>query len=290
LERSDQEVSLLVLDSFASRRDQQAVANAEQAVADGEALAYLGDFHSSQVRETAPILGEAGLLQVAPVATQVGLDGPTLVRITPHDGIGADAIADWLADARVRRVLVVHDHDVGYGVPVGGMCVEAALARDLGVRSRPVWDAHERPADDLNGAEAVVYAGVAGSGAIDLWNDLHAANPDLWLVGTEGLAHDWVARGLQPSTAERIRFFVAATAPLWAYGYEAMALILDSVREASADRSRIVQAARATRDRDSIIGRYSIDPEGHTTTAAYGRLKVVDGQLVSDLSGATLSA
>ena len=32
----------------------------------------------------------------------------------------------------------------------------------------------------------------------------------------------------------------------------------------------------------SIIGRYSIDDEGHTTTTAYGRLAVVDGVLVWD--------
>src|SRR5919109_3304961 len=122
-------VELVALDSFAEDREERAVANARRAVEDAAALAYLGDFHSSQVLETAPILGEAGVLEVAPAATFIGLEGPTLVRLMPHDGVGARAIADWLARAGVRELLVVHDHDQGYGVPVGAMCAEAARER-----------------------------------------------------------------------------------------------------------------------------------------------------------------
>jgi hypothetical protein len=44
----------------------------------------------------------------------------------------------------------------------------------------------------------------------------------------------------------------------------------------------VTRTARGTKDRDSILGRYSIDDEGHTTTTAYGRLAVVDGVLVWD--------
>ena len=72
---------------------------------------------------------------------------------------------------------MVHDHDPGYGAPVGAMCVDAMRDRGLSARSRPVWDHDESPADDLGDAEAVLYAGVAGSGAERLWHDLHSANP-----------------------------------------------------------------------------------------------------------------
>ena len=58
-----------------------------------------------------------------------------------------------------------------------------------------------------------------------------------------------------------------------------MALILDC---ASDDRSEVARAARSTRDRDSVIGRHSIDADGHTTSTAYGRLAVVAGELVWD--------
>jgi branched-chain amino acid transport system substrate-binding protein len=61
-----------------------------------------------------------------------------------------------------------------------------------------------------------------------------------------------------------------------------MAFALDSIRTGG-DRDATVQAARATKNRDSIIGRYSVDDQGHTTSTAYGRLAVVDGRLVWDL-------
>jgi branched-chain amino acid transport system substrate-binding protein len=284
LERHDGAAPELVgLDSFGADREERASANARQAADDPEALAYIGDFHSSQVLETAPILGEADLLQIAPVATFVGLGGPTLVRVMPHDGVGARAIAGWLVKTGVEELLVVHDHDEGYGVPVGAMCAEAARDRGLEVRSRPAWNYDERPADDLGGAQAVLYVGVAGSGAVALWRELHEANPALWLLGSEGIALPWLARELEPPMAECTRFFVAQRAPLGFYGYEAMALALDAVATDEGDRAAAVRAARSTRDRASILGRYSIDEDGHTTNQAYGRLAVVGGELVWDL-------
>ena len=144
LERAeDDSVALLALDTSGEDREERAADAARQAAEDPLAVAYLGDFHSSQVMASAPILGAAGLLQVAPVATYAELGGPTLVRLMPHDGVGAGAVADWLAGAGVDRLLVVHDHGPQYGVPVGAMCVEAAAERGLVARSRPVWDHDE---------------------------------------------------------------------------------------------------------------------------------------------------
>ena len=288
LERANRSTATLVaLDGYGEDRDEQAISNARRAREDERALAYLGDFHSSQVMRTAPLLGEAGLLQVAPVATFVGLHGPTLVRLMPHDGVGARAIADWLVQAGVRDVLVVHDHDEGYGVPVGAMCVSAAQERGLVARSRPVWDHGEPLAKDLGEAQAVVYVGVAGSGVVTLWHDLHAANPALWLLGTDGVAVRWLARELKHSAAERTRLFVPHRGPLSFYGFEAMALILDAIARGGGDRGATVMAARTTRNRDSVIGPYSLDEHGHTTATAYGRLVVVGGELVWDLAHAS---
>jgi branched-chain amino acid transport system substrate-binding protein len=132
------------------------------------------------------------------------------------------------------------------------------------------------------GAQAVLYVGVAGSGAVGLWRDLHAIDSSLWLLGTEGVAVPWLARELDASVADRTRFFAAQRAPWGFYGFEAMALILDAIAAGQGDRAEIVRAAQSTRDRDSILGRYSIDEHGHTTCNAYGRLAVADGQVVWD--------
>ena len=243
----------------------------------------MGDFHSSQVASTASILAGAGLLQVAPVATYAGLYGDTLVRLTPHDGVGAHAIAAWLAEHGVDDVLIVHDYGDEYGEPVGAMCAQAARERGLAVRIRPVWDHDEDPVADLGAARAVLYVGVAGSGAVALWDALHGANPDLWLLGSDGVAQSWFAREMAPAAARRTRFFVAQRAPMAFYGYEAMALVLEAIAAGAGDRAATARAARATRERDSVLGRYSVDAEGHTTSTAYGRLAVVDGALVWDV-------
>jgi branched-chain amino acid transport system substrate-binding protein len=80
LESREADIELIALD--ASGEDPEALAprNARRVADDPRALAYLGDFYSWQVMETAPVLEDAGLLQVAPVATFVGLSGTTLVR------------------------------------------------------------------------------------------------------------------------------------------------------------------------------------------------------------------
>lgn len=143
-------------------------------------------------------------------------------------------------------------------------------------RSRPVWNHDEAPRDDLGEAQAVLYVGVAGSGAVALWHRLHAVDPQLWLLGSEGVAQPWFARELSPSAAARSRFFVAQRAPFAFYGFEAIALIHDAIASSSNGRRGVLAAARAARDRDSIIGRYSIDSDGRTTSTAYGRRTIMN--------------
>jgi branched-chain amino acid transport system substrate-binding protein len=251
-----------------------------RAARDPDAHAYLGEFRSAEVHHTAPVLAEAGLLQVAPVATWIELGGPALVRLMPHDGVLARGIARWMAGAGITSALVVHDHDEDYGVPVGTMCAEAARAAGIETRALPVWDCDEEM--DPGAVQAVLYAGVAGSGAVGLWNGLHEIDARLWLLGTDGVAAPWLAAGMSEGAAERTRFFGAQRAPWGFYGYEAMALILDSLDAGGGERAAVVGAARSTRERDSVLGRYSLDSEGLTTSPAYGRLAVVDGELVWD--------
>jgi branched-chain amino acid transport system substrate-binding protein len=76
-----------------------------------------------------------------------------------------------------------------------------------------------------------------------------------------------------------------------AYGYEAMAVVLDSVRRAGDsgdDRDSVVSAFFETTDRDSILGRYSIDDVGNTTLTRLAGYRVRHGRPVftTDLSAA----
>ena len=134
------------------------------------------------------------------------------------------------------------------------MCVEATAAE---VRSRPVWDWDEDMAADVGDAQAVLYVGVAGSGAVGLWDGLHELDPSLWLLGTDGVAEPRLAREMSAGAAARTRFFSTRHAPWSFYGYEAIALVRDAIA-AGGDRAGVV-AGRAFDTRPRLRARALLD-------------------------------
>lgn len=93
---------------------------------------------------------------------------------------------------------------------------------------------------------------------------------------------------LPPEAADFLSNFQAAydrsPSRYGAYGYEAMALVLDSIERAEdpLDRTAVVDAFFATTDRESILGTYSIDGVGDTTLAQLGAYRVVNGRPVPE--------
>jgi ABC-type branched-subunit amino acid transport system substrate-binding protein len=128
--------------------------------------------------------------------------------------------------------------------------------------------------------------------------------PEAALFGMEGLLSDELAAELPAEVAARL--FVTAgpaygdqlppagrelTARLAerlghgpdahaVYAYEAACLVLDAFGRVGGDRAALTAALRGTRERDSVIGRYSIDGHGGTTLRSAGRLRVEDGRFV----------
>jgi hypothetical protein len=71
--------------------------------------------------------------------------------------------------------------------------------------------------------------------------------------------------------------------PYAAYGYEAMAVVLDSIAragEAGDDRDAVVDAFLGTTDRESVLGTYSIDEAGNTTLNRLSGYRVEGGRPV----------
>lgn len=70
--------------------------------------------------------------------------------------------------------------------------------------------------------------------------------------------------------------------PFAAYGYEAMAVVLDSIERATdaADRQAVVDAFFETSSRGSILGSYSISETGETTLGRISGYEVRDGRAV----------
>ena len=68
--------------------------------------------------------------------------------------------------------------------------------------------------------------------------------------------------------------------PYAIYGYETMALALDVLKRAgdkANDRAEVVKALLATKDRESVLGTYSIDANGDTSLTDYGLYTIEDG-------------
>ena len=230
----------------------------------------------------------------------------TYGRLSPNDSVQARAGGAALRDAGVKRVLVVHDGDL-YGRGVGLGVRSAARTRGVRVVGFRRLAQRGRNARDVARAvrraraDAVFYAGITDSGAVRLWRSL-AGVRGVQLFGSDGIAESAFAERISVSAARRTRVLVGTLAPqeypaagqevLTAlgpdtdpyalYGYEAMAVILDAINRGGPEKEGVLEAFFATRDRDSVLGRYSIDENGDVSTTRYGRYRIERGQLVFD--------
>jgi branched-chain amino acid transport system substrate-binding protein len=240
-------------------------------------------------------------------------DARTYGRVVPADHLQAAAIAALLQARHVKRVFMVHDSEV-YGDGLAAMVRRRLAAHGVGFAGRKRLRAHNATsiarAIRRSKAGAMFYAGLPENGAPRLWRAVHRRNPRLDLFGPDALTQLSFTRRLSRAAARRTlltnpilapsayppaaqAFYAAFRArygkeaePYALPGYEAMSLTLDAIRRAGVkgnDRASVVAAFRATRDRDSVLGHYSIDPNGDTTLSTYGVLGVGPrGRLVYD--------
>ena len=84
----------------------------------------------------------------------------------------------------------------------------------------------------------------------------------------------------------RYRERFAAPAPQeMLYGYEAMALTLDTLRRAgdrANERTYVAELVRRTQKRSSVLGAYAIKPSGDTTLRRFSGYRVAGGDVVFD--------
>jgi branched-chain amino acid transport system substrate-binding protein len=324
-------VRLLSLDDATRRAHgwspERVAANARRAVSDDSAIAYLGEFNSAASGISIPILNEAGILQVSPGNSYVGLtrsEGAqpgepekyipngtrNFGRVVPADHLQAAALAALMRAEGVKRVFLVDDREV-YGTGLVRMLRRRARARGIRIAGRRHLRAQNAAAIGRairsSHADAMFYGGIAENGAARLWRAVHRRAPRLKLFAPEGVTDRAFYRHIGAGAARRTQItnptldpaayppaaqsFLAAFRARFGhepqiyglYGYETMSVVLDAIRRAgSRDRAAAISAFFATRDRDSVLGRYSIDAHGDTTLRTYGVLAVRGGQLVFD--------
>jgi branched-chain amino acid transport system substrate-binding protein len=276
-------------------------ANARRASQDASAIGYIGDLDSGATRVSLPITNQAQIMQISPGSTAVDLTreppvgdlGPerlqprgeqNFARVVPDDEVQAGAAAEWAKRLGGKRVGVIDDGSQFGGVLARGF--EQRAAR-LGLGG-----------GEGGGTDLIYYAGEP-----DRFGGALRGLPPRPVIGSDALINPAFLRSVA-SLAERLfvtspflapsllppegRRFTRAyrarfghdPAPAAAYGYEAMALLLDAIRRAGENgdaRAAVTDEVLSTRERRSVLGTYSIDGNGDTTLDAVSGYRISDG-------------
>jgi branched-chain amino acid transport system substrate-binding protein len=309
--------------------------NARKAAQDDSTALYIGEFNSGASAISIPVLNEAGIPQISPANTAVGLTsdepgaGPgepdkyypsgqrTYTRIVPKDTIQGAALATVMKEDGCTKVQMTNDKEV-YGAGLGSNIESAAEAQGLEIVSNEAIDKNAANYRSLAaaaadaGADCFIFSGITANNAVQLYKDFAAALPDAKLYGPDGVAEagfvDPEEGGLPADVASRVTVTVATLSPdqypeegqaffdafrekhdepnpnpYAIYGYEAMRLALDAIaRSETGEKADILAALFDTRDRESVLGTYSIDENGDTTLSDYGVYTIKGGELEFD--------
>ena len=241
----------------------------------------------------------------------------TYARVVPYDTVQAAAQAALQKSQGCTKTYVLDDNEVD-GEDRATSFALAAQSSGLRVLGTQQFDPHATDFTALaqtiatSGANCVLVSAISGSNAVPVTRAIAAALPHAQLFAPAGVAQSTYVSpaegGIPLSDDARVlitspvlgggAYPPAARAFLQAFtsrygppepdailGYEAMRLMLAAIRTAThngqqpARRSAVVRAIFDTRNRHSVLGTYSIQPDGNTTMPLYGVWKAVNGTL-----------
>ena len=309
--------------------------NARKVAQDDKAAFYIGEFNSGASAVSIPILNEAGIPQLSPANTAVGLttNEPgadkgepdkyypagtrTYARIVPKDTIQGAALATVMKEDGCTTVAIANDKEV-YGAGLARNIEASAKSQGLKLAGNEGIDTkapnYRSLAQKFAGqnVDCFVFSGITANNAVQMYKDVESAIPNAKLYGPDGVAEsgftDPKEGGIPKSVGDKIKLTVATLSPdeypeggqkffkdfeakygdatpdpYSIYGYEAMQLALDSIkRSGDGSKEKVLEALFNTKDRQSVLGQYSIDENGDTTLTDYGVYTVKGGELTFD--------
>jgi branched-chain amino acid transport system substrate-binding protein len=211
----------------------QTSSNARKAAQDKSAIAYLGEFNSGASAISIPILNEAGILQISPSNTALGLTKAgagaskgepqkyypagtrTYGRVVPIDTIQGAAQAQYMKDNGVTKLYVLDDKEV-YGVGVAKNTQASAQKAGIAIAGTDSWDPKAANYRALaskikaSGADAVFIGGIIDNNAVQLAKDIFAAAPTIKQFGPDGVATTDYAKGI-PAGVAKVSYLTAPT-------------------------------------------------------------------------------
>ena len=221
----------------------QTAANARKVASDSKAVYYMGEFNSGASQVSIPILNEAGIPQVSPANTYVGLTtnlpgsapgepqkfypsgNRTYLRIVPIDSIQAAADLMAMKDAGCTKVAVANDKEA-YGQGLATLLglekgfYGVNIASDTGID--PTAPNFRSYASTIKGqgADCFFFAGIVSNGAVQITKDVHSAIPTAKVFGGDGVCTDSytsATKGGVPASLYPLTQCTVATQNLEAY-------------------------------------------------------------------------
>ena len=302
--------------------------NARQAIRDKSTIFYLGEFNSGGSKVSLPILNKAGIPQISPSNTYIGLttDEPgsepgepgkyyptgnrTYARVVPRGKIQGAALVTVMKEDGCKTVTLWNDKST-YGAGLARNVKQSAEEAQLTIENEEGTDKNSpnyRSIASKIKSDCFLWAGVTGENGVQVYKDVASAAPDAKLYGPDGVTEEAFSNptkgGIPAAVGKRTKTTVATLGvedlpaagptlekfkqkyntqtvdPYAIYGYETMALALDVLKRAGAkanDRAEVVKQLFATKDRESVLGTYSIDANGDTSLTDYGLYTIEDG-------------
>jgi branched-chain amino acid transport system substrate-binding protein len=235
----------------------------------------------------------------------------TFARVVPADNRQARVQVRLQQAAGCTKLFVVSDRDV-YGRGIASAVAREASENGMQLVGEIPLLNNQKDFSDV--AERVrktapdcVFTGVSlNDHASALYEALHTAAPGLRLFGPDALADSSFASKLTagaasqtsltsvaltgPGIPARAKSFVrayrkrygSAPEPYAIYGYEAMKAVLRAIKNTGNRANRrdaVLRSFFALRGRNSVLGRYSISPEGDTSLDRYAVQGIRGGRL-----------
>jgi branched-chain amino acid transport system substrate-binding protein len=242
----------------------------------------------------------------------------TYARVVPRDEIQGGAVVSAMKDDGCKKVYIVNDKEV-YGQGLATVVQTQAPKQGMEVVGNDGYDPkasnYRSLASKIAGKGTDCFFGsiIVDNNGSQLFKDVAAGVPNSKLYGPDGVAEETFTNpkegGIPASIADRVKVTVATLSQdkyppagqkllkdyqteynkkpetYAIYGYEAMSLILDAMKRAGSsanDRKAVNDQIHKTKDKQSVLGTYSIDENGDTSLTDYGLYTIKDGQLVFD--------
>jgi branched-chain amino acid transport system substrate-binding protein len=238
----------------------------------------------------------------------------TYGRVVPADHIQGAAQATYQKEEGCTKTYILNDKEV-YGKGIATQVQDSAKNVGLQIVGNDGIDTKAANFRTLaqkvksSGADCMFFGGITQNKGVQVFKDVNAANPNMKLFGPDGVAESPFSTKLgskvekqtyitnptldpklyPPAAQDFFKKYKAKYGkepePYAIYGYEAMNVMLLAIQNAGDkgnDKQAVIDAFFKIKNRDSVLGKYSIDSGGDTTLSDYGADRVKNGQLVFD--------